>query len=166
MLGLTYVCVSSTGFAGTPGLLSAAPKGLGGALRAATIHVFTHSALIIHPLVSTPCFGGFQKYAGNQPCVDVLLCVSLWGLCKPYLNTAKLPLAPSAALVQQKEGRDCHTSNWPWAFGLWLVEGPAGPFELDVQPCLHHQRAGREVSPHAVVPGAFYHGKAFLSSSR
>lgn len=35
--------------------------------------------------------------------------------------------------MQRELGHECHPSNWPWAFGLWLVEGPAGAFELDVQ---------------------------------
>ncbi|PKU35307.1 dipeptidyl peptidase 8 [Limosa lapponica baueri] len=55
------------------------------------------------------------------------------GLRRPYHNTAKLPPEPSGARVQHEPGHQCHTSSWPWAFGLWLVEGPAGAFELGVQ---------------------------------
>lgn len=55
--------------------------------------------------------------------------------------------------MRRELGHECHPSNWPWAFGLCLVEGPAGAFELDVQ--------GGEVSPCALCLEDFIMAKHF-----
>lgn len=128
-----------------------------GRLRAVTIHVFTHSFLIFHPQGSTPCFGGFQIFAGNQLCVDTLHCVSLWGLCRPYHNMAKRP--------QSLQEPVCDVS---WDMSVTPATGPGllgcGWWRDLLVPLSWMCREGGFSM--CSVPGGFYYGKAFLSSSR